>query len=167
MRPLLVAAVVTWATAAAADAPLAPPSRVTQWAANRRYVAIADPTRDTVSVYQAAGVERVELWSIRGWERSFFVADDGLHLVVCPSGLNLLPVNYQRSWSMLRFYERGSVLREWSLGELVPDQTKLRRTVSHYEWGYCVGFEKSGAFVVRTVDRGTLRFNILTGALVR
>jgi 6-phosphogluconolactonase (cycloisomerase 2 family) len=61
MRKLVVAAVFAWATFAAADAPLAPPSRVAQWSPNRRYVAVVDPKRDDVAVYRADGVERVEL----------------------------------------------------------------------------------------------------------
>ena len=52
-------------------------------------------------------------------------------------------------------------MRKWSLGELVPDLTKLQRTVSHYYWGSFVGFDATGAFRVKTVDRGILRFNAL------
>ena len=167
MRPLLAAALLASVSAAFADAPLPPPSRLIQWTPNRRYVAVADPQGDAVTVYRAQGAERLELWSIPGWQRSFFLADDGVHLVVCPSGLNLLPVEYRRSWNLLRFYERTRVVREWSLDQLIPDLTKSRRTASHYEWGHCAGFDSSGSFLVKTVDRGTLRFKPATGALVR
>jgi hypothetical protein len=57
-------------------------------------------------------------------------------------------------------------VRKWSLRELVPDQTKLRRTASHYQWGMCNGFDATGAYRVETVDRGALRFDVRTGALV-
>ena len=46
-------------------------------------MAVADPKRDAVSVYRVDGPNKIELWSISPWERSFDLADDGDHLVVC------------------------------------------------------------------------------------
>lgn len=158
---------VAWSAVSFADAPLPPPSQIAQWSSNRRYVAVADPMRDAVAVYRVEGPNRTELWSISPWQRSFQLADDGEHLVVCYSGLNLLSLDYKPSWTMLTFYRRNALVRTWSLGELVPDLTKLQRTASHYSWGRCVGFDTAGAFQVETVDRGVLKFNAHTGALVK
>jgi hypothetical protein len=63
-------------------------------------VAPADPERDAVSVYRVEGPARTELWSISPWERSFELADDGGHLVVCYSGLNPLPLDDKPDWTM-------------------------------------------------------------------
>jgi hypothetical protein len=166
-RVLAVLAMLVWPLAAFGDAPLQPPSRLTRWSANRRYVAVADPKRHAVTVYRVAGRERTELWATPRWERSFDVADDGDHLVACYSGLNLLPLDYKPEWTMIEFYKRGKLIRAWSLRELVPDLGKLERTVSHYSWGSCVGFNAKGLYEVRTVDRGSLRFDVRRGALAK
>jgi hypothetical protein len=116
-------------------------------------------------VYEGSD-RKQERWSVSGWERSFDIADDGDHLVVCYSGLNLLPLDYKPEWTMLRFYRRRELVREWTLRELVPNLAALRRTVSHYHWGACQGFQADGSYQVVTVDRGKLLFDVTTGRLV-
>ena len=167
MRVAAIVFALAWSAVSSADAPLPPPSQIARWSSNRRYVAVADPKRDAVSVYRVDGDDRTELWSISPWQRSFELADDGEHLVVCFGGLNLLSLDYKPSWTMLRFYRRGALVRVWSLGELVPDLMKLQRTASHYSWGKCVGFDATGAFQAETVDRGILRFDAHTGTLLK
>ncbi len=93
MKCVVPGACILMTAAAVADAPLMPPSRLERWSANRQYVAVADPKRDAVSVYRMEKGVRTELWSIAGWQRSFEPADDGQHMVVCYSGLNLLPLS--------------------------------------------------------------------------
>jgi hypothetical protein len=166
VKAACVAFLVGVAAGAAADAPLRPPSEEMRWSPNRRFAAVSDPKRDAVTVYRVENGQRTELWSVKPWQRSFDVADDGEHLVACYSGLNLLPVDYRPDETMLQFYARGREVRKWSLQELVPDRGKLRRTASHYHWGMCKGFDAISAYQVETVDRGALRFDIGTGALL-
>lgn len=167
MRVAAILCTLTWSAVALADAPLRPPSRIEEYSSTRRYVAVADPKRDVIAVYRVDGHDRTELWTLSSWQRSFALADDGDHLVVCYSGGNLLSLDYTPTWTMLRFYRRDALVRQWSLRELVPDLSKLQRTVSHYYWGRCLGFDETGAFRVETVDRGILRFSVQTGALAK
>jgi hypothetical protein len=88
---LAIAGILVFVARAFGDAPLSSPSQVQRWSPNRRYVAVADPKKNVITVYHAEGSTRKELWSREGWERAFDVADDGEHLVACYSGLNLLP----------------------------------------------------------------------------
>jgi hypothetical protein len=164
---LAIAGILVFVARAFGDAPLSSPSQVQRWSPNRRYVAVADPKKNVITVYHAEGSTRKELWSREGWERAFDVADDGEHLVACYSGLNLLPLNYETNLTMLSFCKCGVVFRTWSVGELIPDLSKLQRTVSHYRWGHCVGFDSTGLYEVQTVDRGRLRFDIRTGEMVK
>jgi hypothetical protein len=150
----------------AADAPLPPPAVTTRCSNNGRYCAKADPSADTIVVYEKDNPS-AQRWSLKGWERVFDVADSGEHLVTCYGGMNLLPLDYKPDGQMLAFYEHGRLVRKVSVAELVPDATKLRRTASHYEWGRCLGFEGSRTYRVETVDRGVLRFDVTTGLLVR
>ena len=164
-RLWLVGAIGASAFRVWADAPLPPPSEITRCSPGKKFCAVAEPKRNAVVVYRAED-RRTELWAIDQWQRSFDVSDDG-HLVVCYSGLNLLPVDYKPDWIMLKFYERGRLVREWTLRELVPDLSKLQRTASHYRWGQCRGFGSGGLYEVETVDRGNLRFDVRTGSLAR
>jgi hypothetical protein len=166
-RAGVIVGILGVAVAALADEPLSPPSEVTRCSPNGRYCAVADPRRDAVAIYSVVGGQRTELWAVTPWPRSFDVADDGNHLVICYIGLNLLPLDYQTEDEMLQFYDQGKLVRRWSLRELVPDLGKLKRTASHYEWGNCVGFAADGRYEVRTVDRGLLRFDMGTGRLVK
>jgi hypothetical protein len=153
-------------TVAMADAPLRPPSVIVRCSTNGLYCARAEPEADRIVVYRK-DASQVPLWTVKGWARAFDVADSGTHLVTCYGGLSLLPLDYRRDWTMLSFYDRGRLVRRVSLGELVPDLSKLRRTASHYEWGRCEGFDGAGKYSVETVDRGALRFDVTTGELVR
>ena len=165
-RRLLIGALVAIASRMWADEPLGPPSRISHCSPHRQFCAVADPKRNAVVVYRG-GDRRTERWTLEPWERSFDIADDGDHMIVCYSGMNLLPLDYKPAWVMLRFYNRRQLVREWTLRELLPDLKKLERTVSHYEWGQCVGFDSNGSYEVETVDRGKLRFDVRTGSLVK
>lgn len=154
------------AASARADAPLPPPEAIEQCSANGAHCATADPVANRIDVYRK-GTPGTPLWSVPGWARVFHVSDSGRHLVTCFGGVNLLPLDYKRDEPMLTFYDRGRLVRSVTLAELVPDLTKLRRTVSHYEWGRCVGFDGPATYSVETVDRGLLRFDATTGQLAK
>jgi hypothetical protein len=160
-RSLILVAV---AVSVGADAPLRPPAILTRCSANGQYCATANPALQTVVVHEGAG-HKLVLWSIKGWERVFDVSDSGDHLVACSSGLNLLPLDYSREEPLVTFYHRGKLVRRVSVGELFPDPRKLRRTVSHYHWGSCSGFDGPRTYKVDTVDRGILRFDVTTGTV--
>lgn len=95
---------------------MAPPSRVERWFPNRRYDAVADPKKNTITICRVEGQTRTEFWRRDGWERAFDLADDGKHLIVCYSGLNLPPLNYETSWAMLSFHKRGFVSGQSRIG---------------------------------------------------
>ena len=121
---------------AEADSPLPPPALVTRCSPNREHCATADPKADSIVVYRMRGAERADtLWSVKGWRRVFELADGGQDLIVCLGGMNLLPVDYSPDQEMLTFFHGGNIVRRVTLRELVPDLSRLQRTVSHYEWG--------------------------------
>ena len=101
---VLAGALLNVAWPASADAPLAPRSPVTKCSPSRQFCATADPRLDAVLVYPTYDRQR-ERWRLAGWERAFDLADDGDHLVVCYSGLNLLPLDYRADAG----YERSGV----------------------------------------------------------
>lgn len=147
-----------------ADSPLAPPTRQTIWSANRRFFAIMDPDQQITTVYRATKDRQGErVWSMFGWFRVAGLADDGEHLVAGYDGMNLLPIKHNKQQVMLYFFKRGELINHVTLDRLVPDDSKLRRTVSHYYWGNYLGFDQAGNYVVETVEGRTLHFDVTTG----
>jgi hypothetical protein len=147
-----------------ADSPLRPPTRQTIWSANRRFFAVMDPDQQITTVYRATNERQGErVWSMFGWFRVAGLADDGEHLVAGYDGMNLLPINYNKQQVMLYFFKRGELINHVTLDQLVLDNSKLRRTASHYYWGNYHGIDRAGSYVVDTVEGRMLRFDVTTG----
>jgi hypothetical protein len=144
-----------------ADEPLGPPSKFTAESPNGSIVAVADPAVGSVSIRSARSDQ--ELWSIPGWHRWVFVADDGLHAVIGYDGMNLIPVDFSDSLVLFTFWSEGRKVREVTLREFVPSRSILKRTVSHYYWG---GIERidHGELLVQRADEKVFRFRLTDGA---
>jgi hypothetical protein len=74
-----------------------------------------------------------ELWRTEGWYAfTCFLSDNGRYLVV----LNDSPGGHELSNDpALLFYDRGKLVgKKFSTADLVKDKTKVRPSVSHYQW---------------------------------
>lgn len=147
------------------DEPLPPPKEMTFWSPSRSVCAVSDPATQLTTIYrvESGTGKRLKLWQMHGWQRSAFVADDGRHLVIGYAGLNLLTLNHLKNQPMAYFVREGEVIGIAALNQLVPDQSKLPRTASHYMWGHCQGFDDAGHFVIQTFDERRHSFDVTTG----
>ncbi len=144
----------------AADAPPEAPADKTIRSLNGKFQAFLDAGRKQTTVFEVRkGAPPVRLWSMPGWFRVAALSDDGDHLVVGFDGNNLLPLDYRKDEAMLRFYERGKLLRTVRLSELIQDYSKLQRTVSHYAWGHYIGFDRNNRFLLDTVEGRRFTFD--------
>ena len=154
---LLLAA---FATSAFADTPLRQPEKLTVCSSTKNLCAFSDPTSDTTVVSPADG----STWVIPGWHRWLFVSDDRESVVVGYNGMNLVPVDVTLKEPVLFFYNRGTLVRTVTLGDLYKNKSQLRRTVSHYAWAHVVGLNKSNQLVVELVNGKKVAFAANTGA---
>jgi len=92
-----------------------------------------------------------------------FVSDDGESVVVVYKGLNLVPVNVTLKEPVFLFYNRGSLMRTVTLGDLYQSTSELRRTVSHYAWFDSVDLNKSNQLVVQLVNGKKIAFGARSG----
>lgn len=162
-----IIATVQLAGVCRADSPLPPPARSTIWSANRRFFAVMDPDKRITTIYRAIQEGKGEKsWSMYGWFRSASIADDGEHLVVGDEGLGLLPLDHDKQQVMLYFFKRGELVNHVTLDQIIRDDSKLIRTVSHYSWGGCLGLDEEGRYVIKTVEGRTIRFDAATGSMV-
>jgi hypothetical protein len=160
MRALVVVAVSIAACTARADAPLPPPGKVSVMSRSGRIRAISDPKAGT-------RVEDVKqhkvLWSLPGWHRSLFVADDGKHLVTQYEGLNLIPTDFTDDLVLLTFWREGRKLRDFRVRDFVPDHHPLKHTASHCYWGKVYGIDSQGRLRVERADGMIFLFDVSTG----
>lgn len=148
----------------AADAPLRPPHRYTQCSPSGQFCVTSDPQSGTF--VHRAGEDEKRLWSIPGWFRVLYLADDPDLLVTGYDGRNLVPLDMPGEIEVLTFWNRGKVVCAYKLSELVADLGRLQRTASHYHWGSYLGFDGDGNFRVATVQNQTLVFDAARGVLV-
>lgn len=145
-----------------ADAPLRPPAKYTVCSPNQAFCAVADPETQSVSIFARGAT--VPSWSLKPWHRQVFLANDGDHLMIGPSGLELIPLDTRLADPLLVFMNRKVVVRVVSVGDLFRSLSSLRRTASHYEWGRIVGVSARDQLVVQLVDGSRVAFNISTGS---
>lgn len=160
MRALVMVAITVAVCAASADTPLPPPAKVTAMSPSGRIRAISDPKAGTR--VEDAKRHKV-LWSLPGWHRSLFVADDGKHLVTQYDGLNLIPTDFNDDLVLLTFWREGRKLREVTVRDFVPDHHILGHTASHYYWGRVDGIDARGRLKVERADGKIFFFDVSTG----
>ena len=150
----------TAAWRAAADSPLPAPADYKAQSPNGSCYALLEVKSARTTVFRRAkGRPAVRLWDMAGWFRVVSLSDDCEHLVVGYDGSNLLPLDFTPDLVMLRFFERGRLLREVRLNELIRDRSKLQRTVSHYNWGRYLGFDQRNRYLVETVEGERIVFS--------
>jgi hypothetical protein len=151
-----------------ADSPLPPPAKETIWSANRRFFAVMEPDKQITTIYRTMQGKQqgAKVWSMYGWFRVAALSDDGEHLVVGYGGMNLLPIDYDKHQVMLYFFKRGELINYVTLDQIIRDNSKLQRTVSHFRWGNFEGLDKAGYYVVDTVEGRKIRFDVVKGTPV-
>jgi hypothetical protein len=148
-----------------ADMPLPPPEDITVYSANRKYIGISYAEKNKTVCYQINKNKRKEIWSIEGWNRSFYISDDGNYLVIGYSGLNLLSEDYKPEWTAISIYYKGKLIKDFQFKELIIDFSKLQKTASHYYWGSIIGLY-GNIFKIETVE-AILSINIENIQIIR
>lgn len=157
-----------------ADGPLPPPAIKEVWSPNKLFCAVMDPKTMTTTIFRIEGdpgnlereVKRNKQWAMHGWFRVAHLADDGEHLIIGHDGINLLPLDVTKNEPLIRFFKKGKRINVVTLGELVEDQSSLKRTVSHLCWGSYLGLVE-GHYAVETVEGRKLIFDVTTGKPLR
>lgn len=164
---------------ARSDEQRAPWEHITSSASGRYYFRMvpangAKPAHGTMYRTRRAGSDDA-LWSVSGWyAQRVFVPDNGESLVRLgdwPHGL--AP---QDKHLGVAFYTRGKLVRRYSTKDLVKDVTKVRASVSHYQfhdWNdppALLGLHVNGSyhkvFRLRSIDGITYLFDFTTGKII-
>jgi len=165
VRSVILINVVLLALSARGDEPLPPPKKVTVLSPSGGIRAVSDLTANITRIEDAKSHK--VLWSLPDWHRSFFVADDGKHLVTEYDGLNLIPTGFIGHLVLFTFWEDGKKIREVRVRDLFPKRSILQRTASHYLWRESIGIDEHGRLRVERVDHKIFLFDVATGREVR
>ncbi len=66
------------------------------------------------------------------------------------------------------FYDGGEISRIYYVADLIQDQSKLQKSVSHYSWGSSLRWSEPWSkdiVEIKTIEDQTIRFNIVTGEI--
>jgi len=107
------------------------------------------------------------LWQLGFFSSEVILTNDGKHLITFgPWASNMSDL-------AISFYQDGKELKSYSIGDLIEDETKLMRTVSHFFWRFPAGppgFDGlSGdqlTFTLSLIDGGAYVFDVTTGEVL-
>jgi len=187
---VVVVATLLLAAYARADLPLGPPQDYEIRSPNGRYVAKITVTPPQTSIYKIENGRELLQWSMDGFHRQAYLADDGEHLVIgyvnlawageddskpsveLPAETKPKPmssekiVTYSPDMTILQFLKRDEVFREIKFRELI-DPSKKWRSASSWNWGNIEGINDRNELVAYTHDHRGLYFDVSSGQLVR
>lgn len=167
MKPtlLLLLALTCLVFSARADTPLPPPTTHSVTSSNGRFEARFTVSPELTSIFDTSTSKL--LWSMSGFYRHAFLADDGRHLVTSYDGYNLIPVDAKPDLVLLEFFDGPKSIKRITLGDIIRDTPHLHRTISHLRWGNSIGFDADGRFCVETAEGRLLKFDPATGRLAK
>ncbi len=136
-----------------------PPQDLEVSSPSGRCVARAEVAASRIVASRLADGRAETLWIFSGHQRFYALADDCRTLLVIYDCANLLNLDDRSASTVVfTFYENAREVRKVALGELYPDLTVLKHTVSHWLWYRSAGWTDRG-WTVETVDGRTLTFN--------
>jgi hypothetical protein len=71
-----------------------------------------------------------------------------------------IPADYGDELALLTCWRKGQKVGEVTVGEVIPDKTILKQTVSHYRWGSVGEVTAKNEVVLKRVDGQHLRFKM-------
>ena len=147
---------------AAADSPIVNGDIDRVESRNKKFLALPTKDRKETVVYDRTAKQR-EIWRMPGWDDFRDLSDDGEYLVRWNPHNDLIDLDYKPDFTILAFYRRGTLIRIVPISELIRDFRSLRRTVSHYFWGYILGFSGLHRYDVHTVEGRLISYDVTTG----
>jgi hypothetical protein len=138
---------------------------------NKRYSAMVYPQKNLIVVYEVEWRgnigRRKMLWTMENRSPGVWLSNDGEHIVVEDEGKGIVPPNAGEDWVAFSFFERGTLIRQVKLNELIVGPSRVPKEDSPHRWGSSLGLNAAGHFVVETTDKKKIVFNVQSGDLVQ
>jgi hypothetical protein len=143
LRGALVLGFSMFSWCCVADEPLRPPSK--HEICSSKKSACVEFTPGTYGIVRTRGESGewiVGNWHVPGWHRWGLLTNNGSVFVSCWTG-GLVGLEPKETESVVGIFSadgRGATIQ---LGQVVDSLKQLRRTVSHFYWGTCSGFDET------------------------
>ena len=119
-----------------------------------------DRTRYTHSGLYTYGGEAHLLWTVDWYSAQVYISSDGEHLI----RMGPWPKEGAFSELAVAFYDKGQLMREYSVSNLVADPSSLPVSAGHYGWLKASTFlDVQGALEIETLNDEQYDFDITTG----
>ncbi len=165
-------ALALMSAAACADS-ISPPHDYTQLTKNGNYIFVmlapggyAPHQNPAVrKMYRQSGLYRNDgsttpLWVVYWYSFEVYPSSDGRHLV------RMGPWASSTVQTALSFYRNGEEIKEYRISDLIRDESKLQRSVSHFRWRSDLQFyDEKGLLFLKTKDDQTYWFSVETGQI--
>lgn len=154
LKVSLLTALVMTTSFLAADDPRQAPTDVKQYSPNHQFFLVSKVKERRTQIFRA-GKSSAVLWQIPVYIRIPDLSDDGHHVAASYEGGNILENNVRPSDPLITFYNASGTRRIVTVGEVVGDLSKLRKSTSGLPWGRVIGFQPTGRLMI-ALDSGKL-----------
>ena len=151
-RVSLLTALLFTSSFLAADDPRQAPMNIKQFSPNHQYFLISKVKEKRTQVFRSDKPSTV-LWQIQAYIQIADLSNDGRHVAASYEGGNILENDVRPSDPLITFYNATGSKRVVTVGEVVGDLGKLRRSTSGLPWGRVIGFQPTGRLMV-VLDNG-------------
>jgi hypothetical protein len=144
LETLLFCILLLLGGACAADTPTSTPRQSAFCSPSGRYCATSTAKDSTTVVRsQYASKGSVE-WSSKVFVADGYISDDGMIIASCYPGKNLVPSEADLKFVVIKFFDAKGRYQAVTLGDIYTSMDELPDTVSHKDWGRCLGFSQDG-----------------------
>jgi hypothetical protein len=152
LRVSLLIALLFTSSFLAAGAPRQAPMDVKQFSPDHQYFLISKVKEKCTQIFRSDKPSTV-LWQIPVYIQIADISNDGRHVAASYEGGNILENDVRPSDPLITFYDATGSRRVVTVGEVVGDPGKLRRSTSGLPWGRVIGFQPTGRLMV-VLDSG-------------
>lgn len=136
---------------------------------NKRCYAKADLSANRTTVFGRVGQGRIyrqfELWSMDGCHEMLALTNDGERLVTGFNTEGRAILGSHPDLVILTVFEKGKMVREMRLRDLLPDDESLPEVDSLGVWGRYRRINPAGYYIIETIGNETVLFNVEKGEI--
>lgn len=136
----------------AADDPRQAPMDAKQYSSNHQFFLVSKVKERRTQIFRS-DKPSAALWQIPVYIQIPDLSNDGRHVAASYEGGNILENDVRPSDPLITFYNASGARRIVTVGEVVGDLSKLRRSTSGLPWGRVIGFQPTGRLMI-VLDSG-------------
>lgn len=129
-------------TASWADTPISPIHTIKTCSTNGKYCFYSTESPAKTTVFSVDSPGNI-LWSTNEFVPNGYLSDNGMAIASCYPGINLAPPDATLDFVIVRILKKAKLVEKVSLKELYSSMSQLPNTISHREWGRCIGIVKN------------------------